>query len=410
MIDEKQVKNIVNKILKEEHLTDFIKIFEKEHNIFRGSHDKIALPENLEVPEKIITQIIKYVDAPATFKELEDTDIPEHLTGDFVQYDEGIEKWKRMAALTDGSILFADADGYFTEDNVNLVWNDTLKVLEVLAPTQNIYIGKGVIGAGNSTSIRNVFIGYEAGRDNEDGGRNVFIGYWAGLKNTSGGYNTLVGYYTSNYLTAGYSNTCVGAYAGQRIGGGYGNTCLGVESGQMITAGFENVILGKGAASSLTTGYRDTCLGVDANVSAIDSQYRIAIGYGALASEDNLCAIGGQTAATSVHLAIFENREFRWYDNGNYVGFEAPALDADQIWVLPAEDADAANKCLKSDGSGNLGWSQPLGIGDDPTFATLFLASIKSGATQVAAGAAADELWKTSGHGSLPDNVVMIGV
>jgi hypothetical protein len=36
--------------------------------------------------------------------------------------------------------------------------------------------------------------------------------------------------------------------------------------------------------------------------------------------------------------------------------------------------------------------------------------NMKSGATQVAAGAAADELWKTNGHATLPDNVIMIGV
>ncbi|MDD5353177.1 MAG: hypothetical protein PHS93_08470 [Candidatus Omnitrophica bacterium] len=36
--------------------------------------------------------------------------------------------------------------------------------------------------------------------------------------------------------------------------------------------------------------------------------------------------------------------------------------------------------------------------------------TIKSGATQAAAGAAAGELWKTSGHASLPDNVIMHGV
>lgn len=35
---------------------------------------------------------------------------------------------------------------------------------------------------------------------------------------------------------------------------------------------------------------------------------------------------------------------------------------------------------------------------------------IKSGATQAAAGAIAGELWKTNGHASLPNNVVMIGV
>lgn len=40
----------------------------------------------------------------------------------------------------------------------------------------------------------------------------------------------------------------------------------------------------------------------------------------------------------------------------------------------------------------------------------LLLQTIKSGATQAAAGAVADELWKTNGHATLPDNVVMIGV
>ena len=36
--------------------------------------------------------------------------------------------------------------------------------------------------------------------------------------------------------------------------------------------------------------------------------------------------------------------------------------------------------------------------------------SIKSGATQGAAGAVANELWKTASHATLPDNVILIGV
>jgi hypothetical protein len=40
----------------------------------------------------------------------------------------------------------------------------------------------------------------------------------------------------------------------------------------------------------------------------------------------------------------------------------------------------------------------------------VFINTIKAGATQAAAGAAANELWKTNGHASLPNNVVMIGV
>lgn len=40
----------------------------------------------------------------------------------------------------------------------------------------------------------------------------------------------------------------------------------------------------------------------------------------------------------------------------------------------------------------------------------LYLKTIKSGATQVGAGASAGEIWKTSSHATLPDNVLMIGV
>jgi hypothetical protein len=40
----------------------------------------------------------------------------------------------------------------------------------------------------------------------------------------------------------------------------------------------------------------------------------------------------------------------------------------------------------------------------------IFIPVIASGATQAASGAAANELWKTASHATLPDNVVMIGV
>ena len=41
---------------------------------------------------------------------------------------------------------------------------------------------------------------------------------------------------------------------------------------------------------------------------------------------------------------------------------------------------------------------------------TISISITKSGATQVAATAAAGELWYTVSHATLPDNVVMIGV
>ena len=47
--------------------------------------------------------------------------------------------------------------------------------------------------------------------------------------------------------------------------------------------------------------------------------------------------------------------EIRFYEGANYVGFEAPALTGDQIWVLPTADG-SADQVLKTDGSGNLSW------------------------------------------------------
>lgn len=79
--------------------------------------------------------------------------------------------------------------------------------------------------------------------------------------------------------------------------------------------------------------------------------------------------------------------------------------DGNGIWGtyvdLNAELIATAPECSGSSGNHYDG---------DFVFSTLELSSIKSGATQGAAGAAADELWKTLGHATLPDDVVLIGV
>ena len=54
-------------------------------------------------------------------------------------------------------------------------------------------------------------------------------------------------------------------------------------------------------------------------------------------------------------ISIKSRNELRWYDNGNYVGFEAPALAANQIWTLPPGDGDEFD-FLVTDGAGGLSW------------------------------------------------------
>lgn len=64
--------------------------------------------------------------------------------------------------------------------------------------------------------------------------------------------------------------------------------------------------------------------------------------------------INGVLRATG-NIYLEGQNELRFYEGANYVGFEAPALSADKIWVLPSADG-SANNVLKTDGSGNLGW------------------------------------------------------
>ena len=64
---------------------------------------------------------------------------------------------------------------------------------------------------------------------------------------------------------------------------------------------------------------------------------------------------------TGGHLSVGgSNNELRFYEGSNYVGFEAPALSADKIWVLPA--ADGSNgQVLTTNGSGTLSFADAAG-------------------------------------------------
>ena len=57
MMDKDQVKDIVEKVLAEQHLLGLNKIFEKEHNLFRGSHDKLELSENVKQLNDLLPEL-----------------------------------------------------------------------------------------------------------------------------------------------------------------------------------------------------------------------------------------------------------------------------------------------------------------------------------------------------------------
>ena len=78
---------------------------------------------------------------------------------------------------------------------------------------------------------------------------------------------------------------------------------------------------------------------------------------------------------------------------------DAPGAGDEGDVIGPAGATDEALARFDT-ATGKLLQNSPITVGD----------AVKTGATQAAAGAAAGELWATSGHASLPDNVLMLGV
>ena len=97
------------------------------------------------------------------------------------------------------------------------------------------------------------------------------------------------------------------------------------------------------------------------------------------------------TLNVSGHLSLDGSaNELRFYEGSNFVGFEAPALSGDQIWVLPNADG-SSGQALKTDGSGNLSW----GTAGDNAFANIAV----SGQTTVSADSTSDTLTLVAGTG-----------
>ena len=80
-----------------------------------------------------------------------------------------------------------------------------------------------------------------------------------------------------------------------------------------------------------------------------------------LGGDDALTIADGGALTTAGNLSIGgSNNELRFYEGANYVGFEAPALSGDKIWVLPSADG-SSGQVLTTNGSATLSWATSSG-------------------------------------------------
>ena len=247
-----------------------------------------------------------------------------------------------------------------TATELNLLDGATVTTAEInkLDFTESLLVGHTTTGTLNAAE-RNTGVGFNSLDALTSGDSNTAIGRNAGSSVTSGSSNTYIGQAAGNSSTTASENTAVGDSALKTTStSGSQNTALGFEALELVNTGDHNVGIGWKAGDSLTSGKGNVLIGSNVEAASNTGDRQLTIG-GYDGSTTTTWITGDSSGNVSVRVFILRmeaNKELRFYEGANYVGFEAPALSADKIWVLPAADG-SANQVLKTDGSGNLGFA-----------------------------------------------------
>nr|QBK85698.1 MAG: hypothetical protein LCMAC101_02930 [Marseillevirus LCMAC101] len=182
------------------------------------------------------------------------------------------------------------------------------------------------------------------------------------------------------------------------------NDAMIITAPDLTTGGALNII-----SSSSSTGQRNLVTIFSSNVNAINTR-NLVLSNSAPGSRCLLVSGGSVDLFDSVELHIGTGNDLTIAHDGtntsfvNTTGdltFDNTGTTATTSFQLGTDTTATVWEVLNNSGTAIF---QVQGSG------AVSIPSIKSGATQGGAGAAADELWKTSGHATLPDNVVLIGV
>ena len=173
-----------------------------------------------------------------------------YVTDDNTFYFYTGSSWEKVGRGASGWIVYRNYV-YVLSDSVGIGTGNITAPLVVkgrIAQTgtgQSVFLGEGA-GANSQLSLyrHNVFIGYEAGNANIDGGSNTAVGHRALKNSTEADDNTAFGYEALTNNTTGEYNVAVGEAALDLNSTGNFNTALGSEALIMNTTGHSNVAVG----------------------------------------------------------------------------------------------------------------------------------------------------------------------
>lgn len=147
--------------------------------------------------------------------------------------------------------------------------------------------------------------------------------------------NTSYGLRSLESKVSGILNVAIGKYSLGDLTNGEENSATGIESLVNLTTGGRNSGFGYNSGNAIITGSYNTLLGAESNTNSNASQYRIALGYNALADTDY---------------------QFALPDNVDYFKFRGNSFE------LPSADG-SANAALVTDGSGVLSFGSVITSG-----------------------------------------------
>lgn len=323
-----------------------------------------------------------------------------------------------MLKLISGGFLKKGDVGEFeyvnvTDEDVVLQVDGNSIIRTGLANNGNLFIGCGVFDKDDGLS--NIGIGFEAGFNNttaggSEGQNSLYIGYQAGYGlggSNAGQFSIGLGFQTLYQQSTGDRNTAIGYQALRNTGAGRRNTAIGYQALLDNTRGDYNFAIGPTALRYNTLGSENVAIGYAAGIFNETGDYNTVIGSFA----GGFGAGGVNSFNRHTIIGNYAGYKNSTGGDGVYIGFKAGYNQTSNSNLLIIDNQDRGSAANEATMALIYGVFAAAAADQDLTFnANIFLTQIKSGSDQANAGAAANEIWKTSGHATLPDNVLMIGV
>ena len=315
--------------------------------------DEVIINGELEVTEGLIIQ--NDVDAQSNITIGQNLEVNNIISTNALKVTGG--------TIAEGKILTSDANG-------NATWQVAASGVEELDDLNDA-----------KTDANSVFIGIEAGLNDDGDNYNVAVGNISLKENTTGENNAALGYGSLGYNTMGENNVAIGSISQASNTTGNENTSIGYSSLALNSNGSGNVAVGN-QTLLMNIGEQNTALGKGAGQNSNNTSGNVFIGYEAGKDENgsNKLYIENSDSPTPLIGGDFDTDEVEINGslsvNGNATAWNLEtALDITVGGNLIINDSILANnikittgtpaegKILTSDAEGNASWQDAANTG-----------------------------------------------